>query len=131
MCTGMFIGTDVVHVPSFASQLDQEGSTFLRVFTDREWRACAPKADRAASLAARWAAKEAYIKAWSQKLYGAPPIIDPAELNFAEIEVVQDAFGRPTLELHGDVAALGVPVASVSLSHDGDYAMATVLVVAE
>lgn len=131
MCTGMLIGTDVVHVPSFASQLDQEGSTFLRVFTDREWRACAPKADRAASLAARWAAKEAYIKAWSQKLYGAPPIIDPAELNFAEIEVVQDAFGRPTLELHGDVAALGVPVASVSLSHDGDYAMATVLVVAE
>lgn len=131
MCAGMFIGTDVVHVPSFASQLDQEGSTFLRVFTDREWRACAPKADRAASLAARWAAKEAYIKAWSQKLYGAPPIIDPAELNFAEIEVVQDAFGRPTLELHGDVAALGVPVASVSLSHDGDYAMATVLVVAE
>lgn len=131
MCTGMFIGTDVVHVPSFASQLDQEGSTFLRVFTDREWRACAPKADRAASLAARWAAKEAYIKAWSQKLYGAPPIIDPVELNFAEIEVVQDAFGRPTLELHGDVAALGVPVASVSLSHDGDYAMATVLVVAE
>ena len=131
MCTGMFIGTDVVHVPSFASQLDQEGSTFLRVFTDREWRACAPKVDRAASLAARWAAKEAYIKAWSQKLYGAPPIIDPAELNFAEIEVVQDAFGRPTLELHGDVAALGVPVASVSLSHDGDYAMATVLVVAE
>lgn len=131
MCTGMFIGTDVVHVPSFASQLDQEGSTFLRVFTDRECRACAPKADRAASLAARWAAKEAYIKAWSQKLYGAPPIIDPAELNFAEIEVVQDAFGRPTLELHGDVAALGVPVASVSLSHDGDYAMATVLVVAE
>ena len=127
----MFIGTDVVHVPSFASQLDQEGSTFLRAFTDREWRACAPKADRAASLAARWAAKEAYIKAWSQKLYGAPPIIDPAELNFAEIEVVQDAFGRPTLELHGDVAALGVPVASVSLSHDGDYAMATVLVVAE
>lgn len=131
MCTGMFIGTDVVHVPSFASQLDQEGSTFLRVFTDREWRACAPKADRAASLAARWAAKEAYIKAWSQKLYGAPPIIDPAELNFAEIEVVQDAFGRPTLELHGDVAALGVPVASVSLSHDGDYAMATVLVMAK
>lgn len=131
MCAGMLIGTDVVHVPSFASQLDQEGSTFLRVFTDREWRACAPKADRAASLAARWAAKEAYIKAWSQKLYGAPPIIDPAELNFAEIEVVQDAFGRPTLELHGDVAALGVPVASVSLSHDGDYAMATVLVVAE
>lgn len=131
MCAGMFIGTDVVHVPSFASQLDQKGSTFLRVFTDREWRACAPKADRAASLAARWAAKEAYIKAWSQKLYGAPPIIDPAELNFAEIEVVQDAFGRPTLELHGDVAALGVPVASVSLSHDGDYAMATVLVVAE
>ena len=128
MCTGMFIGTDVVHVPSFASQLDQEGSTFLRAFTDREWRACAPKADRAASLAARWAAKEAYIKAWSQKLFGAPPAIDPAELNFAEIEVVQDAFGRPAIELHGDVAALGIPVASVSLSHDGDYAMATVLV---
>ena len=122
------IGTDLVHIPTFATQLEQPGSTFSRVFTDRELRTCAAKADRSASLAARWAAKEAYIKAWSQSLYGQPPVIGVDGVDFAEIEVVADAFSRPAIELHGEVARLGPVVASVSLSHDGDYATATVLV---
>ena len=122
------IGTDLVHIPTFATQLEQPGSTFSRVFTDRELRTCAAKADRSASLAARWAAKEAYIKAWSQSLYGQPPVIAVDEVDFAEIEVVADAFSRPSVELHGEVARLGPMVTSVSLSHDGDYATATVLV---
>ena len=122
------IGTDLVHIPTFATQLEQPGSTFSRVFTDRELRTCAVKVDRVASLAARWAAKEAYIKAWSQCLYGQPPVIGVDGVDFSEIEVVQDAFSRPSIELHGEVLRLGLSVASVSLSHDGDYATATVLV---
>lgn len=123
----MHIGTDLVHIPTFATQLGQPGSTFSRVFTDRELRTCAAKPDRSASLAARWAAKEAYIKAWSQGIYGQPPVVGVDEVDLSEIEVVQDAFSRPSIELHGEVARLGPAVVSVSLSHDGDYATATVL----
>ena len=124
----MHIGTDIVHIPQFAAQLDVPGSTFAAVFTSRELRDCATKADRAASLAARWAAKEAYIKAWSATIYGRPPLIDPAEVDFAEIEVLVDAFGRPAIALRGRVAELGPAAQSVSLSHDGDYATAVCLV---
>lgn len=124
----MHIGIDLVDVSSFAQQMEFPGSTFGSVFTDREIRTCNTKPNRAASLAGRWAVKEAYIKAWSQTIIGQPPLIAPDELNFAEIEVVNDAFGRPVVQLHGEVARLGPHVQSVSLSHDGDYAIATVIV---
>ena len=124
----MHIGTDLVHISAFAAQLNHPGSTFSSVFTDRELRACSEKADRAASLAGRWAVKEAYVKAWSQSLFGQPPLIEPGALNYAEIEVVQDAFGRLGIALHGDVDKQGPKAISVSMSHDGDYAVATVIV---
>ncbi|WKD57011.1 Holo-[acyl-carrier-protein] synthase [Corynebacterium capitovis DSM 44611] len=122
------IGTDIVHVPSFAAQLDVPGSRFRAVFTDRELRTCAFKPDRAASLAARWAAKEAYIKAWSQSLYGSPPLIAPDAVDFAQIEVVADAFGRVAVVLRGEIARLGPPAESLSLSHDGEVAIAVCVV---
>ncbi|MEX3505011.1 holo-ACP synthase [Corynebacterium sp. LK2510] len=124
----MNVGTDIVHIPSFADQLSTPGSHFTAVFTDRELRACAGKPDRAASLAGRWAAKEAYIKAWSQSLYGTAPLIAPDTVNFADIEVVSDAFGRVAIALRGEVARLGPPAVSLSLSHDGDYAVAVCIV---
>ncbi|OAH41619.1 4-phosphopantetheinyl transferase [Dietzia cinnamea] len=84
-------------------------------------------------LAARWAAKEAVIKAWSAALYGAPPPIPPDLLRWAEIETVCDAWGRPTVRLGGEVArqvaaTLGEDVRwNVSLSHDGGSAIAFVV----
>lgn len=123
---GPFIGTDLVHIPTFAAQLATPGSTFEHVFTDRELRECSGKADRPASLAARWAAKEAYVKAWSAGLVGKPAAIDPATFDFAEVEVVQDPYGRPLIQLHGRTAQLGPRPASVSITHDGDYAHAVV-----
>ncbi|MGV0433473.1 holo-ACP synthase AcpS [Corynebacterium ureicelerivorans] len=124
----MHIGIDVVSISTFAQQIELPGSTFESVFTDREIRTCNTKPNRAASFAGRWAVKEAYVKAWSQTIIGQPPLIAPDELNFAEIEVVDDAFGRPVVQLHGEVARLGPRVHSVSLSHDGDYAVANVIV---
>jgi holo-[acyl-carrier protein] synthase len=122
--TVLGVGVDLVHVPSFADQLDQPGSEFAEVFTPGERRdANGRTTDAARHLAARWAAKEAVVKAWSASLYGTPPVMDDESLRL--IEVVSDAWGRPRIRLHGEVAKHleGCDV-EISLSHDGDYATA-------
>ena len=125
------IGHDVVDVPGFRAQLAEPGSTFAdRVFTAQE-RATATSrpSDDAVHLAARWAAKEALVKAWSSVRHGLPPVHPHAD--WSEIEVVSDRWRRPRLVLHGEVKehveALGVRRIHLSVSHDGDIASATVL----
>lgn len=128
------VGTDLVHIPGFGEQLVQEGSTFSAVFTDRERRDAAGPTPQAttASLAARWAAKESFIKAWSQALWGTAPPIEPDRVKWSEIEIVRDRWHRPRIRLIGEVAAAVAQTCPqarwhVSLSHDGDYAQATVV----
>src|SRR5699024_8021890 len=87
---------------------------------------------RTEHLAGRWAAKEAFIKAWSQAIYGNPPVIEPDLVNFAEIEVSPDRRGRVALQVKGEVAAkvqesIGDVELSLSISQDGDYANAQCL----
>lgn len=140
------IGVDVVAVPDFAEQLGRPGTAFARAFTPGERRDAAgagaagagaegtgtrSEYARATHLAARWAAKEAFIKAWSSANYARPPIL--GDVTMREIEVVCDAWGRPAVRLRGDVAAavresLGEVAVHVSLSHDGDVAAAYVVV---
>ena len=85
------------------------------------------------SLAARWAAKEAFIKAWSSLYYGHEDPLERDQVDWAEIEVVNDRWGRPSLRFHGAIAdALKQTEREisasltwlVSLSHDGNYAIA-------
>lgn len=118
-------GVDLVHVPGFAEQLRQPGAWADRVFTPGERRDAGQSA-RDASLAARWSAKEAFVKAWSESIWGVAPVLNE-EIHHS-IEVVTDAWGRPRIALHGMVAeAIGDDVqVFVSLSHDGDYAIAMV-----
>ena len=118
------VGVDLVYVPSFADQLDQPGSEFAEVFTPGERRdANGRSTDAARHLAARWAAKEAVVKAWSSSLYGTAPVMGDEALR--QIEVVLDAWGRPRIRLHGEVAKhLETCTVEISLSHDGDYATA-------
>jgi holo-[acyl-carrier protein] synthase len=123
------VGVDLVHVPSFADQLEQPGSEFDRVFTPGERRDANGRDTHAARhLAARWAAKEAVVKAWSASLFGAAPVMDPDAVEggaLSLIEVVTDAWGRPRIRLHGEVAKhLDGHEIEISLSHDGDYATA-------
>jgi holo-[acyl-carrier protein] synthase len=115
------VGVDLVDVPSFASQLEDVASGFVdATFTAREQRVREPR-----RLAARFAAKEAFLKAWSGSRYGQPPLL--GSVDFREIEVVDDGYGRPGLALHGAVAAaVGRFDASLSLSHDGNAAIAVV-----
>lgn len=121
-------GIDLVHVPGFAEQWRQPGTHLARVFTAGELNdSDGGRAERGiASLAARWAAKEAFIKAWSETLWGAPPVA--SENIHHLIEVITDAWGRPRIAWHRslDTHLEGVS-AHLSLSHDGDYAIATVL----
>ncbi len=119
------VGVDLVHVPSFAEQLAQPGSRFAELFTPGErGDASDGSSDRARHHAARWAAKEAVVKAWSASLYGQPPVVDEPKA-LAAIEVVKDAWGRPAIVLHSPVREhLDAARLQVSLSHDGDYAIA-------
>lgn len=126
------IGVDIVHIPGFREQLERPGSRFEDVFTVRELRVAAQRPDRATHLAGRWAAKEAFIKAWSQALYGRPPVLSPDLVDFREIEIHPDRWGRVAVETQGAVesavaTSLGPVATSLSISHDGDYATATCL----
>jgi len=109
------VGIDVVDVERFGQTLARTPALRDRLFTPAE-------RERAlASLAARFAAKEALAKA-----LGAP-----AGLHWQDAEVVTDDAGRPWLEVRGTVAArteaLGVRQLHVSLSHDAGVASAVVV----
>jgi holo-[acyl-carrier protein] synthase len=109
------VGIDVVDVARFGESLARTPGLSARVFTPRE--ATRPLA----SLAARFAAKEALAKA-----LGAP-----VGLAWHDAEIVSEESGRPVLELRGSVRAraddLGVVSVHVSLSHDAGIASAVVV----
>jgi holo-[acyl-carrier protein] synthase len=109
------VGIDVVDVARFVEALERTPSLGDRLFTVAE-RALPP-----ASLAARFAAKEALAKA-----LGAP-----GGLLWQDVEVVTDDRGRPSLVVAGTVAdraaELGVVRWHVSLSHDAGIASAVVM----
>ncbi|KHL19373.1 holo-[acyl-carrier protein] synthase [Mumia flava] len=125
--TVLGVGVDLVHVPTFAEQLAVPGTRFERAFTPGErGDARGTPSERARHLAARWAAKEAVVKAWSASLYGSPPVV--REDVHAAIEVVKDAWDRPRIVLHAPVRDhLASAALHLSLSHDGDYAVAYVV----
>jgi holo-[acyl-carrier protein] synthase len=111
------IGIDVVFIPDFADQVDQPGTVFAETFTPGERRDAADKSSLAARhLAARWAAKEAVIKAWSGSRFAQRPVL-PEGLH-RDIEVITDMWGRPKVRLTGAIAEHLADVAiHVSLTH--------------
>lgn len=114
---------DLVHVPRIEESLREFGERFTaRLFTGDEIayaRRSAP--EQAARLAARFAAKEATIKALS---------LSDAGVNWREMEVRRADDGSCSLVLHGRALeaarTLHVGRVLVCLSHDGDYAAAVV-----
>jgi holo-[acyl-carrier protein] synthase len=109
------LGTDLVRISRFEARTDN----FLRrSFTEQELSLSGGKAQ---SLAGRWAVKESVLKALGVGM----------ALPFTDIEVRSDALGRPVLVLAGVAAEraseLGIEQWSVSISHDGDYAIAVVV----
>ena len=132
--TTLAVGLDIVTTTTFAQQLADGASGFVEAtFTAAEQRAVRGVA-REQRLAARFAAKEAFLKAWSGARAGRVPSLESVDLR--EIEVVDDGHGRPALALHGAVAAAFGALASelgielrphLSLSHDPPTAAAVVV----
>lgn len=116
----MRVGIDVVEIARIAEAQKRFGARFLRrVYTDAELADCA---GRPASLAARWAAKEAAAKVLGTGI---------GQVGWQDMEVVRDAGGQPALRLHGPALALaarlGLTEFAMSLSHTRDVAIAIVV----
>jgi holo-[acyl-carrier protein] synthase len=94
-----------------------------RLFTAGEKAYALAKKDPAPHLAARFAAKEAFLKALGLGLRQG--------ISWQQMEVTRDELGKPSLQLSGRAAeiyhARGLCRLLLSYSHDGDYAFATVI----
>ncbi len=115
------IGVDVVDTDRFAAVIARSPRLVPRVFSDREIELSGGATLRPASLAARWAAKEAVAKV----------LVDNRGLEWHDCELVVGPLGQPILEMRGTVAAAaaarGIGSWLVSLSHDGHMAIAFVV----
>jgi holo-[acyl-carrier protein] synthase len=122
----MIVGTgiDIAEVPRVAQAIERFGERFLRrIFTEGERRYCDSKANRVERYAARFAAKEAAMKAlgtgWNHAV------------RWRDCEVVRKPGGRPTLAFHGKAAEfaarLGTKNIALSLTHTKEQAMAQVI----
>ncbi|MBI5522615.1 MAG: holo-ACP synthase [Desulfarculus sp.] len=117
------LGLDLARVARVQEAWQRFGQRFLeRCFTPGEIAACLKRPRPAQALAMRFAAKEAFAKAAGLGMRG---------LGWTEIEVISDALGKPSLALHGRARAWaegqGVTACHLSLSDDGDYAAAVVV----
>lgn len=124
--SNMIVGTgiDVVEVSRMAAAIERFGDRFLeRVFTPDEIRYCQSKANRVERFAARFAAKEAGMKAlgtgWNHGV------------RWRDVEVQRQPGGRPALVFHGVAARfaqeLGMNRAALSLTHTAAQAIAQVI----
>ncbi|MBD0423045.1 holo-ACP synthase [Streptomyces sp. NPDC052309] len=115
------VGIDVAEIERFGASLERTPGLARRLFREREMLLPSGERRGVASLAARFAAKEALAKA-----LGAP-----AGLLWTDAEVYVEDSGRPQLRVTGTVAAraseLGVTSWHVSLSHDAGVASAVVI----
>jgi holo-[acyl-carrier protein] synthase len=117
------IGIDQIEVDRVQRSLDPDRGFRERVFAPAEIEYCDSHKNAAQHYAARFAAKEAFLKALGSGWRGG--------LEFSEIEVVSDDLGKPSLRLTGACKAaadrMGVIAAHVSLSHLKTVACAVVM----
>ena len=122
----MIVGTgiDIAEVPRIAASIERFGNRFLqRIFTEGEIRYCESKANRVERYAARFAAKEAAMKAigtgWNHGVA------------WRDVEVCREPGGRPTLIFHRKAAEfaakLGATRVALSLTHTAEHAIAQVI----
>jgi holo-[acyl-carrier protein] synthase len=118
------IGIDIVAVERLAEVVARHGDRFLsRVFTTREIAYCRSRKRKNEHFAARWAAKEAAVKALRSPLEGG--------VSWREIEVVVGEMGEPRLKLLGGAAQLakkqGISQLHLTISHVSTLAVACVV----
>jgi holo-[acyl-carrier-protein] synthase len=104
----MSIGIDIVQIPRF----EHKEALARRILSPTEYLIYEKRADKVRFLAGRFAAKEAFLKAVRGGL---------GQIAFSRISVLYDDMGIPYLEYLGQHY-------DVSISHDGEYAVAVVQV---
>ena len=114
------IGIDITEIVRIEKAITQWGESFLRrVYTEPELKLYRNKLS---SLAARFAGKEAVIKALGTQ---------PKGINWSEIEILSDPGGKPSVHLSGKAQAqansLGLDKLTITLSHSKKYAIALVI----
>ena len=116
----MGVGTDLVHVPRLEQALARHPDFARRVYTPGEIAYCEQHREPAPRYAARFAAKEAVLKALGTGL--------ARGMRWQDVEIVAGPAREPRVVLHGAVAETarrqGVRAVQVSLSHAGEYALA-------
>jgi len=114
------IGVDIIEIPRIAQGIERFGERFLRrVYTEHEVTAYR---NRTSSLATRFAAKEAVMKALGTGMRG---------VGWHDIEILSTESGRPVVHLDGRALerfeSLGLESMTVSLSDSREYAVAVAL----
>lgn len=122
----MIVGTgiDITEVPRVAAAIERYGERFLnRVYTAREIAYCRSKRNASERFAARFAAKEAAMKAIGTGLRRG--------VTWQDVEVGHEPGGRPTIHFTGKAAEfaakLGMKRVALSLTHTQETAMAQVI----
>lgn len=116
------IGTDIIEIERIKKAIQTRPKLGERLFTQQEMEYCSTKGNTFASMAARFAAKEAVAKALGSGIEG---------FKWLDIEVINDAKGKPEIKLHNQAwekgSQLGVNKIEISLSHCKEYAVAMVV----
>jgi len=114
------IGTDIISVSRISKAMQNNERMADKLFSPAEISYCEAKSSKWQSYAARFAAKEAVMKALGTGWDG--------EVNWKDIEIVNDANGNPDVVLSGGAKqkadSMGVTNAHISLTHEKDYAIA-------
>ncbi|HVM88379.1 MAG TPA: holo-ACP synthase [Puia sp.] len=118
------VGIDMIEVERVAEKIGKEKGFRESVFSGNEINYCESKANKFEHYAARFAAKEAFLKAagtgWT------------SGSAFHEIEIMHNAKGQPELNLNGEThttfQSLGIKKISVSISHLKSIASAIVVI---
>jgi len=117
------VGTDIIEVQRVEEKLVRTENLKTKLFTPIEIAYCEAKHRPGLHFAARFAAKEAFLKAMGTGWTGGH--------KFSEIEIVNNTLGKPELFVHGKVAefcrAHGITGMQASLSHIKDLAKAVVV----
>jgi len=122
------VGIDLVRISRVRGILDRWADRFVRrVLSAQETAYCRSRRDPAPHVAARFAAKEATLKALGTGLR--------MGVNWRELEVHRERGQPPTMTLHGRCRAIaeakGGREVLLSLTHDGEYAMAQAMLIGD
>ncbi len=115
------LGIEIIEVPRFKLAVERWGRRLLtRLFTEGELEYCMAQRRSEDHLAARYCVKLSYMKAIG------------SFVSFKDIEITRDEVGRPSLKVSGlEVSGDDKTKVSITMSHDGEIALAETLITTE